>query len=408
MAGNILIFSEEYIKITKGMFVVWVNHVLEVSKRNHVDILLNHEHWAFGEVKEAFQDNKQVTVHNLPFNMPSTLLKRVLTSGNSVCLFRAVIFVLGRILNFALSPLIIFYLIVRLRQIQPSAVFSHNGGWPAGQLCRWIIYAAVLARVTRRIIIIHSHPAKSTSFFWGVLFLPLRFMQARLMDKCATSIVTVSDSVKVALESNVFKSPISRIYNGIQMTQTMHGSQVCCPTLDWHPSALCVGFVGALYFHKGPHVLLDAFRLVTVPCELALLGPPDPHYLQILKQKAQLCANKVSFLGFHQNVDSFMQKIDLLVVPSVAFESFGMVILEAMKQKKSVICSDFGGMKEVVEHGVTGLVVAAGDELALAKAITKLLVDADLRLRMGDAGYWRLNELFTSEKMTAQYYELLD
>ena len=103
-----------------------------------------------------------------------------------------------------------------------------------------------------------------------------------------------------------------------------------------------------------------------------------------------------------------MQKIDLLVVPSVACESFGMVILEAMKYKKPVICSDFGGMKEVVENGKTGLVVPAGDILSLAKAIKKLLADADMRRQMGEAGYLRLNKLFTSEKMTAQYYELLD
>ena len=107
-------------------------------------------------------------------------------------------------------------------------------------------------------------------------------------------------------------------------------------------------------------------------------------------------------------VDAFMQKIDILVVPSIAYESFGMVILEAMKHKKAVICSDFGGMKEVVETGVTGLVVPAGDDLALANAISILLSDGDLRYRMGSAGYERFNELFTSEKMAFQYEELIN
>ena len=102
-----------------------------------------------------------------------------------------------------------------------------------------------------------------------------------------------------------------------------------------------------------------------------------------------------------------MNKIDVLVVPSIAFESFGMVILEAMKCKTPVICSDFGGMKEVVEDGVSGLVVTAGDDLSLANAITRMLSDAELRLKMGEAGYRRLNEFFTSEKMAAQYDDLL-
>jgi teichuronic acid biosynthesis glycosyltransferase TuaC len=153
--------------------------------------------------------------------------------------------------------------------------------------------------------------------------------------------------------------------------------------------------------------LLDAFKSINMACELALLGPAEPVYLNILQQKAELCVNKVSFLGFHSDVHAFMSRIDILVVPSVAFESFGLVILEAMKCKKPVICSDFGGMKEVVEAGVTGLVVPAGDDLALADALSKLLSDANLRLKMGEAGYCRLNKLFTSEEMAAQYDELL-
>lgn len=60
-------------------------------------------------------------------------------------------------------------------------------------------------------------------------------------------------------------------------------------------------------------------------------------------------------------------------------------------------------MKEVVENGVTGIVVASGDALALSKAIAKLLADIDLRRRMGDAGYQRLREWFTSETLVDQY-----
>jgi glycosyltransferase involved in cell wall biosynthesis len=102
-----------------------------------------------------------------------------------------------------------------------------------------------------------------------------------------------------------------------------------------------------------------------------------------------------------------MQRIDVLVVPAIAFESFGMVILEAMKHKKPVICTDFGGMKEVVEDGVSGLVVTAGDALALSNAMVKLLTDGNARHQMGEAGYRRLNSLFTSERMCEQYDSLI-
>ena len=102
-----------------------------------------------------------------------------------------------------------------------------------------------------------------------------------------------------------------------------------------------------------------------------------------------------------------MERIDILVVPAVAFESFGMVILEAMKHKKPVICTDYGGMKEVVEDGVSGVVVPAGDASALSNAMDTLLANADARRQMGEAGYRRLNTLFTSERMGEQYDSLI-
>jgi teichuronic acid biosynthesis glycosyltransferase TuaC len=404
---KILIFSEEYIKITKGMFVVWRNHVAGVSKRCMVDILLNNEHWAVDEASEEFRANANVSLRQLPFKMPSTLVKGLFGWCDNFWILRAGQYMLGQSLNLIMSPMIIFYLTFRLRQIKPSAVFSHNGGWPAGVLCRWIIVAACFARVPKRILIIHNYPQKFKGIVLRTLFSPIRFIQARLMDCCTTSIVTVSDSVKASLVGDVFYRSVTRIHNGIPSMEQLPNVLPDIFSLDWQPSGAVVGFVGALYPMKGPHVLLDAFKLVDIPCELALLGPAEPLYLKTLEQKAELCANTVSFLGFHSDVDAFMQKIDILVVPSIAFESFGMVILEAMKHKKPVICSDFGGMKEIVEDGVTGLVVPASDDAAMANAITRLLSDRDLMLQMGEAGYRRLNDFFTLEKMEGQYNELL-
>jgi teichuronic acid biosynthesis glycosyltransferase TuaC len=401
-----LIFSEEYVKVTKGLFVVWMNHAREAAKTQHVDILLNHEHWAFSEAG-GLTVGPQLAVHRLPFDMPSTWVKRVLFARNRVLAIRAIRYALGQTLDFALFPLVVFFLCVRLRQLRPTAVFSHAGGWPAGPLCRWIIYASALAGVPNRILIIHNFPRQIGGLLWGLLTGPLRLLRAWSIERCTTTIVTVSDSLKASLELKVFKRPVVRIHNGIELCPREPRLSSGSPHPVWHPAGLTVGFVGALYPLKGPHVLLDAFRFVATPCELALLGPALPEYLQSLQQRAALCANRVSFLGFHDDVDWFMERIDVLVVPSIAFESFGMVILEAMKHRKPVICSDFGGMKEVVENGVTGRIVPAGDALALSNAIANLLGDAAARRRMGEAGYRRLNEYFTAERMADQYEDLV-
>ncbi|WLI88272.1 glycosyltransferase [Massilia sp. R2A-15] len=89
---------------------------------------------------------------------------------------------------------------------------------------------------------------------------------------------------------------------------------------------------------------------------------------------------------------------DIFVAPS-RFESFGLVFLEAMREGKPVIGCDVGGMPEIIEDGVNGLLVAPADSDALAAAILKLAASAPLRAEMGAAGRRIFAEKFTSERM---------
>jgi len=90
-------------------------------------------------------------------------------------------------------------------------------------------------------------------------------------------------------------------------------------------------------------------------------------------------------------------------MPSVRYESFGMVILEAMRAGKPVVCSDFSGMKEIVADGETGTVVPTGHVEMLAMAIERLLRDTSLRCCMGAAGRRRLAKKFSSCNMVRNY-----
>ena len=404
---SVLIFSEEYVKLTKGMSLVWRNHANETSQHFIVNILLNKEHWVAPELANDFGSNPNVRIHRLPFNMPSTTLSRKIFRSNNAAILNFTWTKFCRLMNLCFSPFIVTYLAVWLHRQNLRAIYSHTGGWPAGDLGRWIMISAFLARIPNRIFIIHSHPVIIYNRFKKFLFIPFRYMQKLIVNVCSTSIVTVSDSAKFALDA-IFDRPVVRIHNGIPLLQKpSSGVDLENTPLSWQPVGKCIGFVGAIYPYKGPQVLIDAFSLVDLACELAFMGPAEPVLLKELQHKAQFLNNKVTFLGFHSNVDAFMQKIDVLVIPSIAYESFGMVILEAMKHKKPVICSDYGGMKEIVEEGVTGLIVPAGDNVALANAMSNLLSDEPLMRQMGENGYRRLNCLFTSSRMVAQYEDLL-
>jgi glycogen synthase len=115
----------------------------------------------------------------------------------------------------------------------------------------------------------------------------------------------------------------------------------------------------------------------------------------------------VEFKGAVSEADlqRLYQSCDLFVAPSL-YESFGLIYLEAMNYAKPVIGCRAGGIPEVVDHGVNGLLVDPETPIALAKAITDLL-SAPVKLReLGLAGRQRLLEQFTHIQMARRFAEV--
>jgi glycosyltransferase involved in cell wall biosynthesis len=118
-------------------------------------------------------------------------------------------------------------------------------------------------------------------------------------------------------------------------------------------------------------------------------------------------ASNVTFLGWVPNEDlpPYYRAAAVSVIPSLE-EGFGIPAAEAMGCEVPVVASDAGGLPEVVENGVTGLVVPRGDSAALAGAIAALLADPDSARRMGKAGRERALRLFDWDRSAAQFEEL--
>jgi glycosyltransferase involved in cell wall biosynthesis len=91
-------------------------------------------------------------------------------------------------------------------------------------------------------------------------------------------------------------------------------------------------------------------------------------------------------------------RADIFVAPS-RYESFGLIFLEAMMHGAACVGTRAGGIPEVVEDGTTGLLVPPEDPAALAEALARLVGDAPLRRRMGEAGLAAYRQKFTAERM---------
>ena len=140
-------------------------------------------------------------------------------------------------------------------------------------------------------------------------------------------------------------------------------------------------FVGALGRHKGIDILLEARRIMRRQPPLVLIGTPHTDTPPIGGPGVTLAHN----IPNSQVMASWLHA-SIAIVPSVWHEPGGQVAMEAMLVGLPVVASDVGGLRDVVQHGSTGLMVPPSDPGALAAALDGLLDHPELRQRMGEAG----------------------
>lgn len=160
-------------------------------------------------------------------------------------------------------------------------------------------------------------------------------------------------------------------------------------------------FVGALLPQKGIWPLLDAYRRLRAPVPpLVLLGP------KFYNSPVEMPPGVVALGGTsHATVMAAWDRALFGVVPSVGAETFGNVVTEAMSRGRPVVASRLGGIIDIIEHGVSGLLVPAGDGIALAAAMQRLLDDDRLRTDLGNAARERVQQ-FTAARVVPQFEAL--
>ena len=153
-------------------------------------------------------------------------------------------------------------------------------------------------------------------------------------------------------------------------------------------------------------LLVEAFAALSAEQDamLWLVGDgPERRATQRAIEAAGL-VERVVWWGSRGNVSQILADADIAMLAS-AYESFSLFALEAMAAALPVVAFDVGGISEVVEHGVTGLLVRSGDTTALAAAVTLLLRDPARRIRMGQAA--RQSAQKFSEQAVVCRYEAL-
>lgn len=170
-------------------------------------------------------------------------------------------------------------------------------------------------------------------------------------------------------------------------------------------------FVGRLIDRKGISYLINAMPkiLSLVPSRLDIVGEGPLHNVlnkQIKKirlQKNVFLHNKVS----ESRLKKFYHDCDIFVLPAVVdkwgdTEGLGVVLLEAMSFRKPVVASNVGGIRDIVRHGVTGLLVPQKDPNALSKAIISVFKDKNLKEKLSNGGYEHVVSKFSWNSILSQ------
>lgn len=168
------------------------------------------------------------------------------------------------------------------------------------------------------------------------------------------------------------------------------------PASDWPRDGGYLLFVGRLVAQKGAEILLRAFGAVLRRCPESRLVVVGEGELELYLQRVVRYLgfpDRVRFVGWQTGVAlaDLYRGAQAVIVPSL-YEPFGIVALEALACGRPVVASRVGGLEEIISHGREGFLIALGDHLELARRLVHLLLDPDLRQRMGAAGRERAAE----------------
>ena len=262
--------------------------------------------------------------------------------------------------------------------------------------CFHVIVAALLAGVKTRIITIHgsSTEALSLSKLKKSLLYLIEFFSLWM----CTSFYGVSKYASTLSAANLFKKK-NRGYVYNLPTEKRH----CHDTLrredlGFNDTDIIIISSGRIVKEKGYEVLANAIQEINHPkIKFIILGDGD--YLSQMKEKLskEIADGRVNCPGFCENVYNYLNIADIFILPTL-HETLSISLLEAAQAGLPLISCNVGGVPEVIENGVNGILVEPNDIKALAEAINTLAQNPIIRNTMGKHSSELIKTKFSQNK----------
>jgi len=218
---------------------------------------------------------------------------------------------------------------------------------------------------------------------------------------------------QLLIRNNIPDKKITVVHNGLNTgAYSISGDnkQSLLGQYGINEHSVVVGTVGRLEPVKGHHYFLDVARQITARNKDVFFiiigdGPLYESHLEYIREHE--IEENVKLLGFKSDVMNYIQSMDIFLLPSI-YEGIPMVLLEAMHMKKSVIASNVGGIPEVIDDAVDGILVDVGDVNQMVASLNKIMSDKVLMVELGGNAFRKIEEGFLISKTEDKTYDVYD
>ena len=290
----------------------------------------------------------------------------------------------GAIARVGLSPLSYFRLKKILQREAFDVIHLHEPLTPS--LTWWVLLQAQTMLNTVTIGTFHAYHERPNPFYRHGRPIFAKFFKR--VDK----LIAVSSAAR-NFAYQMFPGDYQIIPNGIDLSRfEPAGLRQLQPRLPDPDKKVTILFVGRLDKRKGFLYLLEAFIMLKQEypqLQLEVVGPFGPGECEPYQSLVQMHGiTDVRFVGYVSPAElpHFYRKADIFCAPSLGFESFGIVLLEAMASGLPIVASDIVGYRSVMTDGQEGLLAPPGQARPLAGALHHLLDKPWLRWEMGQRG----------------------
>ena len=317
-----------------------------------------------------------------------------------------------RVLQYpVLFPWYLLTLTLFFRRSDFDRLMVVNGGYPASLLCRC---AAIAWRLSgKRPLSTFNFHNSTTAPPWYYSF-PEHLIDLAVI-RSAAQIVSVSKACLSTLSNRkafLGCTKLLYIYNGIEDPRLI-SKNVRGDLRNQHATERYCLMLATYEPRKGHAYLLQAFKIVVKDfpdIRLQIYGYGNSHEKQRVFDEVKRLAleSNVSLNDFAPDTCSLIANASVLVVPSQAYESFGLTIVEAMAFGIPVVTTNVGGMPEVLADSHAGYVCSKDDPAAFAEAIINILGDPVLASALGRNARQSFEQRFTADTMGRNYQKLIE